>query len=136
MCFRRACERFFISPHFEEKFSADGFCGVDHGAHQAPAALFVEARGADVADGARQPRRLDTLPCQPHLGFVDQCCSDPSATCRLGDEELVKLCTLDEAQSKRRADWTDDPGVGQCGSDPLPKVFDWTEAREFHWHNL
>src|SRR5262245_16752788 len=133
---RGAGKRFFISPHFEQKFSADGFCSVDHGAHQAPAAFFVEAPGANVADGACQPRRPDALPCQPHLGFVDQCCSDPSATCGLDDEELVKLCTLDEAQSKRRADGTDDPGVGQFSPDPLSKVFDWTEASEFHWHDL
>ena len=97
-----------LPPGDIQEFSADGFCGVDHGVNQAPAALFVEAPGADVADGGCQPRRPDALPCQ-RLGFVDQCGSDPSAACRLRDEELVKLCTLDEAQSKRRADGTSDP---------------------------
>jgi hypothetical protein len=63
-----------------------------------------------------------------YLGVGNQRRRDARAACLGRDEKLIQLLTLENAETDRRAKWTGDADVRECGLQPLAKAVERAEA--------
>ncbi len=106
-----------MTPHLEMERTVRRLEFVDHLADVRPAAPFVEARGAVVADGAGEPSRPTSVCPQPILGVGQQNGRHTRPSRFGGHVELIEFVAPDHAEPDRSIDRSGDP----CAGEPIPQ---------------
>src|SRR5262245_29046719 len=129
-------ERLFVAPDFQRERAVARLRLVDHRPHSAPAALFVESRGAVVPDGTCEPGRFNPASRQTPSRIIYQCYRIAGAARLCADEKLVELVILDDAEAGRLSRRPGNTDVRQRLLEPRSKTFPGPYPGQLRGHEM